>query len=273
MKKIVLAMVAIFLVMSGYSQSFEGTLRWTVKLDITDPKAKAQLEDAKSKANDPANQAKVKEMQDKMNDPQFKAMLDANPQMKVQMEALMKTMISGDVSSMLPTAVTLKVKGTTTLAAIEGGMMDKTDFLTFGDKNETYTINHNAKTFTLMPKQDAVTSKEKPKVTKTSETATIMGHNCIKYIVETAGPEGKTMTSNTWVTNEIKGVDFKGMMKQMAKGQSMAFPDIDGTPLKTESMIPGTGMLTIEVTDVKKGSVPASAVQIPTGYTEAKFGQ
>lgn len=270
MKKIVLAVALMLLVMVGRTQSFEGSIRWTMKLDVTDPAAKAKMEEEKKKANDPANQAKMKELQAKMNDPQFKAMLDANPQMKAQMDAMMKMMTSGDMSSMLPTAITLKVKGTTTLTSIEGGMMDKTDILYIGDKEETYTINHGAKTFTLMPKYDAPTSTEQPKVTKTSETATVLNHHCIKYIVESKGADGKPTTSNAWVTTEIRGINFKALMNQLARGQAMGIPDFDGTPLKTETAIPGTGNLTMEVTEVKKGSMPASVVQIPTGYTEAK---
>ena len=104
MKKLVLAVVLILVVMTGRTQAFEGMMRWTMKMEITDPKAKAQMEEAKKKANDPAAQAQLKELQAKMNDPQFKAMLEANPQMKTQIEATLKMIAGGDMSSMLPPA-------------------------------------------------------------------------------------------------------------------------------------------------------------------------
>ncbi|HMJ70961.1 MAG TPA: hypothetical protein VK508_18800 [Cyclobacteriaceae bacterium] len=271
MKKIVLAVVAILLVMTGRTQSFEGSIRWTMKMDITDPKAKAQMEEAKKKAADPANQAKMKEMTDKMNDPQFKAMLDANPQMKAQMEAMMKMMAGGDLSGMLPSAIIMKLKGQNSLVSIQGGIMDKTDMLHLADKDETFTINHNAKTFTLMPKNDGE-KRPKPKVTKTSETAKILNYNCTKYIIEITIPEGKTMTSNYWATNEIKDIDLKAIAKQqMAKDQSFVFPEIDGFPLRIESQIPQTGTITIETAEIKRGGVANSDLQLPSGYTEAKL--
>ena len=56
-----------------------GIIKWSVKTEITDPKMKAQMEEAQKKMSDPATQAQMKQMQEKMNDPQMKAMMDANP--------------------------------------------------------------------------------------------------------------------------------------------------------------------------------------------------
>src|SRR4051812_26939157 len=105
MKKLVLALMMIFVVMAGRAQTFEGVIHWSMKMDITDPKIKAQMEEARKKANDPANQAKVKEMQAKMEDPQFKALMEQNPQMKAQMQAALKLMQGGDVNAMMPTGI------------------------------------------------------------------------------------------------------------------------------------------------------------------------
>ena len=71
------------------SQNFEGTMKWSMKSEITDPKLKAQMEEAQKKLNDPATQAEMKQMKEKMNSPEMKAMMDQNPQMKQQMEAAM----------------------------------------------------------------------------------------------------------------------------------------------------------------------------------------
>jgi hypothetical protein len=271
MKKIVLAVVAILLVLTGRTQSFEGTIHWTMKMEITDPKAKAQMEEAKKKAADPANQAKIKEMQTTMNDPQFKAMLDANPQMKAQMDAMMKMMSGGDLSSMLPSAILMKLKGASSLVHIQGGIMDNTDMLYIADKAEAYTINHGAKTFTLMPKHDNA-SEKKPKVTKTSETKKILNYTCTKYIIETTSPDGKTVTANYWATTEIKDIDLKSLAKQqMAKDQSFVLPEIEGFPLLIETTLPQTGTITIETAEIKRESVANSELQIPSGYTEAKL--
>jgi len=271
MKKLVIGVVLVFLVMTGRSQDFEGLIKMTTKLDVTDPQTKAKMDDAKKKANDPANQAKMKEMQEKMNDPQFKAMLEANPQMKAQMEAMMKMITMGDPSAMLPSAIVMKVKGMKSKTTIEGGLMDKTEVLRYGDKDEAYTINHSARTFTLMPKGESE-SHNKPKVTKTSETARIMNYTCTRYIIENTTNDGKTVTTNYWTTTELKGVDFRSVARKlMANDPSFSFPDIPGTPMRIETTLPQMGTLTVETVELKKGSIADSEFNIPSGYTEVKL--
>ncbi len=273
MKKVVLALGLILLVMTGHTQSFEGIIRWGMKMEITDPQVKAQMEEAKKKANDPANQAKIKELQAKMNDPQFKAMMDSNPQMKAQMEAMIKMMTGGDMNSMMPTAVTVKLKGLNSLASIQGGIMDKTDILYLSDKDQSYTINHGARTYMVMakPTTNTTATQEKPKVTKTAETATILGHVCTKYLIEKTGPDGKTLTTNYWATTEIKDIDIKALAKQqVGRDQSIVYAEVEGVPLKIEMAMP-QGTMTMEVQELKKTSLPASDFQLPKGYTESKI--
>lgn len=270
MKKVVLALVLILLVMTGRGQSFEGVMRWKMKMDITDPVMKAKTEEAKKNANDPANQAKMKEMQAKMNDPQFKAMLDSNPQMKAQVEALMKSMVSGDMSSMMPTGVTVKFKGGNSLISLEGGMMDKNDALYRADKDQTYAINNQAKSYMVMKKNTNTATQEKPKITKTSETAKIMGYNCTKYLIEQNGPDGTAMKISYWTTTDIKDIDLKSLAKQQMGNQSLVYTEVEGVPVKIEMPLP-QGVMTMEMTELKKESLPASDFEVPAGYTETKI--
>ena len=270
MKKVVLALVLILVVMTGRSQSFEGIMHWSMKMDITDPEMKAKAEEAKKKANDPANQARIKEMQAKMNDPQFKAMLESNPQMKAQVETLMKSMVAGDMSSMMPTGVTIKLKGGNSLISIQGGMMDKNDALYLADKDQTYAINNPAKSYMVMKKNTTTTPHEKPKITKTSETAKIMGYNCTKYLIEQNGPDGNSMKINYWTTTEIKDIDMKSLAKQQMGNQSLIYADVEGVPVKIEMAMP-QGLMVMEMTDIKKESLPASDFTVPAGYTETKI--
>jgi len=79
----------LFIAASAWSQGFEGTIKWTMKMEITDPKLKAEMDQAQQKMNDPATQAKMKEFEAQMNDPKMKEMMAANPQMKAQMEKQM----------------------------------------------------------------------------------------------------------------------------------------------------------------------------------------
>src|SRR5688572_21028689 len=120
MKKILILFI-LLTASKTFAQSFEGTIKWTIKIDITDPKRKAEMEEAQKKLKDPANQEKMKELEARMNDPQMKAMMENNPQMKAQMEKAMAAIKSGDMNSMFPTGMIVRIKGNDVLSKMEGG--------------------------------------------------------------------------------------------------------------------------------------------------------
>jgi len=251
--------------------SFEGTIKYSMKMEITDPVAKKRMEEAQTKLNDPATQAKMKEMEKQMNDPQMKAMMDANPQMKAQMESMMKMSQSGDMSSMMPKGMTIEVKNQNTLTKIEGGMA-ATEILYLKDKNQSVNLNRANKTYTILSSAaptPTTTTAPKAKVTKTSETTKILNYTATKYIVEMM-EGGKTMTNAVWATTEIKDLNLSSMSGQrLGNGGQMSLEGVDGVPLKMEMSTPEMKM-TMEATEIKKQSVPASDFVIPSDYKEVK---
>lgn len=252
--------------------SFEGTIKWSMKMEMTDPAAKVRMEEAQKKMNDPATQAKMKEMEKQMNDPQFKAMMDANPQMKAQMEKTMQMMQGGNLNSMMPSAFTVKVKNNNSIAQMEGGMMGGMEILNLTDKNQSYSLDRQNKTYTILPQGSNEPQKTKPeiKVTKTNETAKILNYLCTKTIVEIT-QNGKAMKNFYWTTTEIKDLDLKSLSKQrMGRGnQSMFYQDIEGVPLKMEMTMP-EGTMTMEVTEIKKESLSSSLFELPADFKEVK---
>jgi hypothetical protein len=271
MKKL-MTLLLMFIVLTSWSQGFEGTIKWSMKMDVTDPKTKAEME----KMNDPANQAKMKEMQAKMNDPQFKAQMDANPQMKAQMEAMMKSMgAGGGASSMMPTGMLLKLKGGNTLTMMQGGMMDGFEILHMKDKDQSVRIDRKAKTWSPLggpPKNGAQDAEPKFKVTKTGETMKILGYNATKYVGETT-EQGKPANVIFWTTTELKDIDMKGMMNQrMGPGNRRLLPEgVEGVPLRIETSMK-EGNMVMEMTEIKKESLPASDFTIPSDFKEVKMG-
>lgn len=253
-----------------WAQNFEGTIKWSMKMEITDPELKAKMERSQ---NDPATQAKMKEMQAKMNDPKMKAMMDANPQMKAMMEKMMQGGSGGNmISNMMPKGMIVRVKDGNSLVTTEGGIMSG-DFLHTADKS--VMLNREDKTYSVMPSREDKMSEQaqKPTVTKTSETAKILGYTCTKYVV-TMTDRGHTITSNIWTTTDIKGIDMKAMAKhQMNRGQSMFYDNMEGVPLR---IVSGTaqGQMTMEATDIKRESLDASLFTIPSDYkeTQGMFG-
>lgn len=58
--KTFLSFFFLLIVVATYAQTFEGTIAWSIKAEITDPKMKAQMEQTQKQMSDPANQAKMK---------------------------------------------------------------------------------------------------------------------------------------------------------------------------------------------------------------------
>lgn len=277
MKKLIPCLLLLFAVIAK-AQNFEGTIRWSMKMEITDPAIKAKMEEARKQMSDPAMQAKMKEMQAKMNDPQMKAMMDANPQMKAQMENAMKAMQSGDLNSMMPKGFTLKLKGQNTLTRMEGGPM-ALELLYLKDKDQSYHLDRQAKTYSPVNTNRAGQGPQsnpdnKPKVTRTSETRTILNFNCTKYLVEIK-EANRTINEIIWATTEIKDIDFASLSRQrVGRGQSIFFEGMEGVPLRVEVAM-SEGTTTMEVTEIKKETLSAADFVIPADFkeTQGMFGK
>lgn len=251
------------------AQNFEGTITWSIKSEITDPKMKAELEGAQAKMNDPATQAKMKELQARMNDPQMKAMMESNPQMKAQMENMMKMSQDG-MNSMMPTGLIIQLKGNNSLIKMEGGMLHM-EILNLKDKDLSYRLDRNNKVYSVVP-HTTQNNGQTPqvKVTKTNETAKILNYTCTKYIVD-AALDGKATQNVFWSTTEIKDIDVSQLANQRIgrKGQSLFYEGIEGVPLKMQIQT-AEARMTMEVTSLKKESLPASLFVLPADFKEIK---
>jgi hypothetical protein len=203
-----------------------------------------------------------------MNDPQMKAMMDANPQMKVQMEAMMKMAQGGDMSSMVPTGMTIEIKNQNTLTKMEGGMMPM-EILFLKDKNQTISLNRENKTYTVLSSTAPSTETPKANVTKTGETAKILNYTCTKYMVEMT-EAGKKITNVVWATTDIKDFNLNHLANQrIGSGRGVYLEGIDGVPLKMEMNTPEMKM-TMEAIEIKRQPVSASSFVIPADFKEVK---
>jgi hypothetical protein len=250
------------------AQDFEGTIKWSFKIDFTDPKMKAQVAEAQKQMSDPAVQAQLKQAMERMNTPEMKKMMETNPQLKAQMEAMMKNMQGNAGGSLIPTGFTLKTKNGNVLTQAEGGMLAGSETLYLKDKNESYLINRDAQTYTVIPQHETMAEERDPSITiqKTNETQKILNYVCTKTIV-TITEDEHTLKQIFWTTKEIKNLDLKNLSNQKMGDQAMYYKNIDGVPLKMEMSMP-QGMMTMQVTEIKKEALPASSFQIPSGFTQ-----
>jgi len=169
------------------------------------------------------------------------------------------------MSSMMPKSLTIKIKDQNTLTKMDGGMMANTEILFLKNKNTTYKIDREAKTYSVMSSSDTM-KLSNVKITKTSETTKILGYTCTKYIAEST-VQGRPVHQMFWATTAIKDLDFRSMSRQrFGQGQqTMFYEKIEGVPLKIEMKSDQFGM-TMEVVELKKQSLPASDFTVPKDY-------
>ncbi|MEP2668494.1 MAG: DUF4412 domain-containing protein [Cyclobacteriaceae bacterium] len=263
MKNILTIFLLVFCV-NVQAQNFEGTISWTIKTEIKDAKMKAQMEEAQQQMNDPAMQAQLKQMQEQMNDPQMKAMMESNPQMKAQMEKVMKMSSGGGMNDMFPTGMTVKIKNQNALTRMDGGMMTG-DILYLSEKGQSYRVDRESKTYSVL--SGGNNNGNDVKVTKTAESASILGYKCQKYQVEMT-EQGKKLTQYIWATTELKGIDMRSLSDEKMRNSAI-YKEIDGFPLKMQMVMPEMEM-TMEAKEVKEQSLPANEFIIPSNFKEVK---
>jgi len=257
--------------LGAQAQSFEGTVRWTMSMEITDPQLKAQMAQAQQQLNDPETQAQLKEMEAKMNDPEMKKMMEQNPQIKAAMEQAMKSAKGGgaqDVNSMMPKGMTFKARGASMLTIMEGGMADGMEML-YAEGQVPVRINRQNKTYSKMPEGSAGETPE-VNVTRAPETMKILDYTCQRYLVEMSSG-GQSVTQVMWTTTEIKDIDMKALSRQRsAQGQPMFSDKVQGVPLRVEVNSP-QGKMVMEVKEIKREKMNDADFKIPAGFKETKF--
>lgn len=266
MKKILVILVCLCSVVCK-AQDFEGIITWKFTQEM-DAATKAKMDEAQKRLNDPETQAQMKEMREKMNDPQFKQMMESNPQMKEQIEQMLKMAEGGDINSLMPKSMVLKIKGNNSLSVMEGGALGNYEILSLKDK-KSYKIDRKAKTYSVMSIAEDSGKFDNVKITKTNETKTILNYPCTKYIAEST-IQGQPFRQTLWATTAIKGLDLKQLAQFAGDDQQALFYEkIDGIPLRVEINQQQFSM-GMEVVSIERKSLPASDFSIPSGFKETK---
>lgn len=246
--------------------TFEGTLKWKITQEITDPEVKAR----KEKLKDPATRARMQEQlkskieMKMLRDPEFRALVESNPQVRAQIDAVYN---GGDIDVLMPTGATLKVKGNNTLTVMEGGLAAGTEMLYLSDQDQSYNINRVSKTYSR-PAAQPKTKNEDIKVTRTSETRNILGYTCTKYVVEMIAPE-KQLQHIFWTTTDIKGFYLSTVLHGLGQDPDVFSEKIAGVPLRTE-VKDAQGGVVMEVTELNQETLAATDFAVPAGFKEVK---
>ena len=266
--------------LGAHAADFEGTIRWTMSIEITDPALKKEVADAEKKLSDPKTQAQMKMAQAAMADPKMQAMLAANPQMKAmverQMDAINEAQAGGvnPIAAMFPKGMVLRTKAGKSLTVIEGGPVP-TEVLNLPAVPVSYMIDRAARAYTRLPADVPAVDSEKSgyKVTKTGETAQVIGYECVKYVVEraaTAAPSGPATRYLIWTSTAVPGLDTRALAKvrlSQAGADNAFLSQLDGVPLKMEFTTP-EARVTMEAASIKAESLADDLFALPSGFTE-----
>lgn len=255
MKNILATMIILCVVCILHAQTFEGTITWTFKSDI---KLSGDQHEKMMEAK--------KQFEQQMSNPEFKKQLEQNPKLKEMMEQQMKAFENMENGSpLLPEKMVVKIKGNNSRTI----MNEYKEILFIGTERKTYELNPKNKTYSEIPDSKA-TNENMPEisVTKGNETATIAGHSCQKYIVSFEG-KGRAEQVNQfiWATKDLAGLDPLFFEKSSRGNQNMKFyfEKIEGIPLRIETKTP-EGSLLIEVSEIKKSTLPESDFKIPAEF-------
>lgn len=233
------------------AEEFTGTLTWTMRVEITDPELKAQLDAAQAALSNSAMQE----------------MLKSNPAMREMLEKQMGGSAADAAGGFFPKGFTLQIKGPRSLVKTEGGIAPR-DVLTLADENVSYQIDRKARTYGKLAADPLKDYAGAYKVTPTAETAKVLGCTCRRFAVETTGG-GEKMRYSIWATNDIQGLDARSL-RRLKFGRSAGsefLAQIEGVPLRIDAVLPQAKLFMV-ATAVKPEPLPDSLFILPAGFKE-----
>lgn len=256
------------------AQSFEGIIHFRMSTVITDPEKKAEMEVVTEAMTPEKLAATIREIEKQRETPEMKKMLAENPEVKAtldkqldQLKAMQARLAEGGPEAGLSGAmeIVMSVKGHNVLTKIEGALGAMTgDILYRGEEEKTYEIFPERQTYSEMEdfEEEETTDTEEWEVIPTSDYQTFLGYRCRKYELQISGETDRTGV--IWATNDLKLPN--GIWKDSDIDMN-ALTKIDGLPMRMElEMEENEGTLVIEVTELKKMSLPDSTFEIPKGF-------
>ena len=177
------------------------------------------------------------------------------------------TLKTTGMNPVFPKGFTMQFGKNCYLLSTDGGILS-VQMLWLSDKQQYYQINQTNKTYTLLPPDSTarkLPEQYRPVVTKTSETTTLLGYSCTKYIIRFRSDS--SFNQIYWATTTINIPSLKSLPGQ--SGQALYYEGMEGLPLKMELSSPQMRLVTA-VTMIKKTALPDSLFVLPAGYKPEK---
>jgi hypothetical protein len=263
MNKLLLILL-LFFNASAIAQEFEGLVKWSVKMDFKDHRKKSHMEHTQKKMKDPAMQSKVQEMEAKMSNPEQREAIQKDPKMKHEMNQTMALLKS---SALYPTGIIMRIREGNTITALEGTLVSN-EVLDIKATGESFNVNRQHKTYSKIGGPPRLKPNENVSVTKTTETATILGYRCTKYLIENKDPK-KGLIQEIWTTTDFTAFDLRSFRNQKFGRNSWYFEGVEGVPLRMVAQN-DDGDVTIEAIAIEKRQQKAEDFSVPADYKEVR---
>ena len=166
--------------------------------------------------------------------------------------------------------LTMKVKGSTIVTVVNGGMVNGTEMWFMNNHTKIMRVMRPQKMFIVLP-QEAIAAAAKSvgygKFVKTGETAKVLNYTCTKYTGE-MNVRGTTTNVAIWTTTEIKD-DLKVLAHLPDPFSDPKLPEgIEGVPLKIEKTDPNGTSSVLVVMEVKPESLSDDLFTVPADFKE-----
>jgi len=165
------------------------------------------------------------------------------------------------IEGMLPSKQIMKMKTDKIRTITEGGMSPM-DIIADTKTGSSIMIMHADKIYYNVPTPKDDKKEPKPKVEKTTETATVAGYKCEKYKIESENEMLGTTTTYVWATKDLKFDKGKAATNNME--------GVEGFPMKI-MMDMGMFGMTFTAKTVESKTLSADEFKIPKGYKEEKY--
>jgi hypothetical protein len=285
MKKYLPLIFSTFLITSSFAQTtkFEGIFNWNVIVDVIDSDAVNNYKKAILKEDNSEVEETIKELAQQLNDPEMQYLLLENPTIKSTMQKKLKELnemqavkMNAFNNAFFPTSLQMSFKNNNSFTKIEGGSISNLigNILYLSNEQKTYFIKDETKTYSVIVDSAIINTSDKlVSLTQSTDTAVILDHTCIKYILVKKESD-KIRTSYFWITTDLPALNsnsFRALGFATGNIHHEAYKKVNGIPLKVEYIENGF-KFKMEVFEIIHRSLLDSYFVLPTEYKITNLG-
>ena len=285
MKKSIFFLFFSFLFITSFAQitKFEGVFNWNIVVDVVDTDAVNLYKKNVLKEDNSEIEEMIKELEQQLNDPEMQYLLLENPTIKSTMQKKLKELNDIQASkatefnnAFFPTNLQMSFKNNNSFTKIEGGSISKLigNMLYLSDEKTTYFIKDDTKTYSAITDSSIINTADRfVSLTQSTDTAIILNHTCIKYIL-VKKENDKIQTSFFWITSDLPALNpnsFRALGFATGNIHHEVYKKVIGIPLSVEYIENGF-KFKMEVFEIIHRSLPDTFFVLPLDFKITNLG-